>query len=479
MAAASSRKACSSKAEGAQSKKGTSPSAAKNMKSVKQRADGTKAAVKASKRVVVPAAKRSAKAKASKRVVVPAATKQAWNKGKRVKKTGQQFLYVPREDLPLFFAVATYFAGPVYAIVLWLTLVTSRRISEALLLRGSDVKLAGGEHHDEPHVLFQRRPEDKGYGGQGKMGCEQLVARISEEAVQSLQQLEREGQPWIIQPCLEPYQVSHPEVFTRFKALRRTPFHCDFKENSFLFPSHSVRRKCRPCMARQTVWKALDHIRQVLFELTKKRRYNPSAKFQGERITVHGATRHTSAALLLHNHEKSETRPPSEHVVLEIQQRSDARVFRDHYCHAHESEVKAALDYGAAPGPFGASPSKSHSAVDEMVVPPSSTSDAHAQGAADEVEAQRLDTRDRDARTTEMVVRLQGEQPRAAQEGGLPAPSARISEASPTVLDLTPQNTQQGDVNKRKHDYVSRNAGALASCMEEVEEEAAPPAAEE
>ena len=43
----------------------------------------------------------------------------------------------------------------------------------------------------------------------------------------------------------------------------------------------------------------------------------------------------------------------SEHVVMEIQQRSDSRVFRKHYCHAEEEQVRSALRYGSPPVLWG------------------------------------------------------------------------------------------------------------------------------
>ena len=79
--------------------------------------------------------------------------------------------------------------------------------------------------------------------------------------------------------------------------------------------------------------------------------YNPTSIFQGSRVTVHGATRQTSASLLLSN-KHSDEKGPSEHVILEIQQRSDARVFWKHYYHAEEEQVEAALEYRAAPSLF-------------------------------------------------------------------------------------------------------------------------------
>ena len=59
----------------------------------------------------------------------------------------------------------------------------------------------------------------------------------------------------------------------------------------------------------------------------------------------------TMATLLLSN-KHSDEKGPSEHVILEIQQRSDARVFWKHYYHAEEEQVEAALEYGAAPSLF-------------------------------------------------------------------------------------------------------------------------------
>jgi len=57
------------------------------------------------------------------------------------------------------------------------------------------------------------------------------------------------------------------------------------------------------------------------------------------------------ATLLLSN-KHSDEKGPSEHVILEIQQRSDARVFWKHYYHAEEEQVEAALEYRAAPSLF-------------------------------------------------------------------------------------------------------------------------------
>ena len=280
-------------------------------------------------------------------------TRAPWNKGKQHSKTSKQHVFVPRDQLDLFFAVALCFAGPVYCAVLWIALVTSRRISETLLLRTSDLRLLGGEDHDEPHVLFQQRAEDKAYKGNGKLGAERVVARLSTEAIEGMQKLRSEGLEWGVLPVLEACRQSHEAVF-KLKPLRKTTFTIpETGGNNFLFPAITKRKGCRPNMSRQTVSSALSRIREVMHKLTNSRRWNPSARCQGNRVTVHGATRHTSAALLLFKKGASPAERPCEHVILEIQQRSDARVFRKHYCHADEDEVRAALEFGAAPSPFG------------------------------------------------------------------------------------------------------------------------------
>lgn len=66
---------------------------------------------------------------------------------------------------------------------------------------------------------------------------------------------------------------------------------------------------------------------------------------------MHGATRHTSAALLLFRKDAL-SKPPSESVIMEIQQRSDPKVFRQHYFHCDESELKDALAFGSIQSPF-------------------------------------------------------------------------------------------------------------------------------
>ena len=96
-------------------------------------------------------------------------------------------MFVPREQLELFFSVALWFAGPAYCFAIWLCLVTSRRISETLLLRLGDIKEKGGPDHDEPHIIYIQREEDDGIQRNGKLGGERVVARISQDAVETLQ----------------------------------------------------------------------------------------------------------------------------------------------------------------------------------------------------------------------------------------------------------------------------------------------------
>ena len=81
----------------------------------------------------------------------------AWNKGGKVSRLNKQHVCVPRDQLALLSAVALWWAGPVYAAILWLALCTSRRISETLLLRGCDIQLSGGTYYDQPcHMSCSR-----------------------------------------------------------------------------------------------------------------------------------------------------------------------------------------------------------------------------------------------------------------------------------------------------------------------------------
>ena len=62
-----------------------------------------------------------------------------WNAGMKQQKTDRQHVFVPREDIELFYATLVYFAGPAIAVAVWLAMVTSRRISETLQCRGNDL----------------------------------------------------------------------------------------------------------------------------------------------------------------------------------------------------------------------------------------------------------------------------------------------------------------------------------------------------
>ena len=272
-----------------------------------------------------------------------------WNKGRKISKTHKQHVFIPREQLELFFAVALWFAGPVYAVALWLCLVTSRRISETLLLRGCDVMLHGGPDSDHPHIIYIQRPEDEGRQGNGKLGGERIVARVAEDVVETIEEIQTHGLQRNILPVLEPYRISHQKLFDQ-KPQRKDVF--QFPEgDKYIFPAQTTKKNCRPNMARQTVSDALTKIRKVMFAFTESRRWNCSEKCLGNRVTVHGATRHTSAALLLFRKDAL-SKPPSESVIMEIQQRSDPKVFRQHYFYCDESELKDALKFGSIQSPF-------------------------------------------------------------------------------------------------------------------------------
>lgn len=180
--------------------------------------------------------------------------------------------------------------------------------------------------------MFQRRPQDDSLGGSGKPGAEKVVARLSKDAIAGIQQLCSDGLEHELRPILEPFKVAVPLIF-QMKPLNKDRFQLDTDSENFVFATASKKQGCRPNMSRQSVSEALKVIRKVMFQITGNRRYNPTSKFQGSRVTVHGATRHTSASLLLSN-KHSDEKGPSEHVILENQQRSDARVFWKHYYYA-------------------------------------------------------------------------------------------------------------------------------------------------
>ena len=264
-------------------------------------------------------------------------------------RSDRQHLFIPREDYSLFLAVSIYFAGPKYAMALWLCMVTSRRISETLRLHGSDLYLSGGQFHDSPHILFQRRKAEAQFPGAGKLGADHIVARLSPDACATLEAVHGTKIERALLPALHPFQKTHKEVFEESYPLTTEAFSWP-EGDAFVFPAATKKSK-KPWMARQSVSKALARILDIMFRLTGKRRWNKM--FKGSHVTVHGATRHTAAALLLAK-PKEGNPGPSEHVIMEIQQRHDLRTFHRHYCHAQEHEVGKALEHVSVPISFHA-----------------------------------------------------------------------------------------------------------------------------
>lgn len=270
--------------------------------------------------------------------------KAPWNKGQKMSKSDMQHLFIPREDYELFLAVALYFAGPKYVMAFWLTMVTSRRISETLRLHGEDVFLEGGTHHDSPHILFKKRPEEEQYPGAGKLRGKYVVARLAPDARATLEQVMNSNLERALLPALKPFEMSHPQVFQDKYPMAAGAFKWP-NGSGYIFPAATKKAK-KPWMARQSVSLALARTLEVMYSLTGKRRWNQT--FKGSHVTVHGATRHTSAALLLAA-PKQGIVGPTEHVILEIQQRHDVGTFRRHYCHAQEEEITRALDHASVP----------------------------------------------------------------------------------------------------------------------------------
>ena len=147
--------------------------------------------------------------------------------------------------------------------------------------------------------------------------------------------------------CLEPFQKSHSQVFEDMNPLSSETFKWPCDED-YVFPSATKKAK-QPWMARQSVSLAVGRILQAMYRLTGKRRWNGDLK--GSHVTVHGATRHTASALLLAPPEHGR-KVPSEHVIMEIQQRHDIKTFRRHYCHAQDDEVTEALEHASVPISF-------------------------------------------------------------------------------------------------------------------------------
>ena len=242
------------------------------------------------------------------------------------RKADRHNLYVPGEDVQLFLAVAVYFASPITAVLIWMTMVTNRRISEALRIRACNIHLSGSRDCDKPR--FGEREGEEEYSGIGKLGADEICAKLPiVEGVAMLRSILDSGVPWELLPALALYQSSHPHVFKKYKPFSKAAF-TPARGSDLMFPA--LKKSDTPWLSRQTAWNTIDRTRTVMFDLTGRRRYNPSKKFNGMHVTVHGATRHTSASLLLYNPD-AKMPPPSEATILEVQQRSDADTFRRHY----------------------------------------------------------------------------------------------------------------------------------------------------
>lgn len=198
-----------------------------------------------------------------------------------------------------------------------------------------------------------------------------------------------------------------------------------------------------------------------MFQLTGNRRYNPAKKFQGSKVTVHGATRHTSASFLLSN-KHSDEKQPSEPVILEIQQRPDARAPRNHHCHAEEEQAEAAPEYGAAPSLFAKeeTPTPAAEPDKEKHTPPSSW---NKEAVAVPCNKQTINASENLERAKDTVAApceyrspsLADKTEKDKQENTVAAPCENQKPAS------LPAQNNNNHVPGKVHQYVSRNAGVL------------------
>ena len=140
------------------------------------------------------------------------------------RKADRHNLYVPGEDVQLFLAVAVYFASPITAVLIWMTMVTNRRISEALRLRACDIHVSGSPSCDKPHVWFGEREGEEEYPGMGKLGGDEIFAKLPIESVAMMRSILDSGVPWELLPALVPYQSSHPDVFKKYKPFSKAAF---------------------------------------------------------------------------------------------------------------------------------------------------------------------------------------------------------------------------------------------------------------
>lgn len=180
----------------------------------------------------------------------------AWNKGRRMQKTDRQHLYVRREDIQLWFAILLYCGGPVYAFAIWVALVSSRRISEALTLRRQSILLNGGSHDDKPHLLFEQEPTDTKKRGTGKLGSQYVAARLSEDAVCTLRAVERDGLKHQMKTCLEQYK-NHPAL-ANTKPLSTKTYSLPAGPKDRLFPAARVGQ--HDTLSRQAVRRLVETV---------------------------------------------------------------------------------------------------------------------------------------------------------------------------------------------------------------------------
>ena len=271
-----------------------------------------------------------------------------WNKARKQTVADSSNVFIEYEDLQLFWACLLFCSGPVYLAAIWLTMCTSRRISEILRIRGRDFHLDGGGFCDDPHVLLTERLEDKKQPGLGKIPGKVAIARLSKTTISTLHTMLTEGLPWACWPILEKHRSSHRDMFAKNKPTTRKTFQPGALEKDELwFPAQ--RKSKTPWMTRQSCWNAVAKTRKFMYGLTGKRCFNPDAIFNGSHTTLHGATRHTAATLLLFNPGAQQDDRPSEAAILNVQQRLDPTTFRRHYLRCRVSELRSAVEYGAVP----------------------------------------------------------------------------------------------------------------------------------
>ena len=57
----------------------------------------------------------------------------------------------------------------------------------------ADVFLDGGHMQDAPHILFQKRAENKDFRGMGKLGANCIAARLAPDVVKTLKDVMEKG----------------------------------------------------------------------------------------------------------------------------------------------------------------------------------------------------------------------------------------------------------------------------------------------